>query len=414
MVALTFDDGPDPELTPRILAMLDRYGVRATFNVMGYNAMRHSDLLRAVVAGGHELGNHTWTHQDLAFQSTTSIRRQLDCGRAAIQRAAGVRPRFFRPPRGELTGAAIRAAAELDHDILLWSVTRGPAGVGTPRAVAAGAVAFAVIGSEQRDSPDEIPPLGPVPVPQSAFAGFRFPPTVIVVAVRWYLRFGLSYRDVEELLAERGVEVDHVTVYRWVQRFTPLLADATRPCRHAVGDRWWVDETYVKVAGRWRYVYRAIDHAGQIIDVFVSPRRDAKAAHRFFERAIGAAKVAPVEVTTDKAPVYPAVLEELLPAAWHRTEQYGNNRVECDHGRLKARLRPTRGLKQDRNAAVMIAGHAFVQNVRRGHTNWPLRNRRPGGWPSRSTSCPWSSDAARTTQASACAWAGAMRQRPST
>jgi transposase, IS6 family len=77
--------------------------------------------------------------------------------------------------------------------------------------------------------------------------------------------------------------------------------------------------------------------------------------------------VAPVEVTTDKAPVYPAVLEELLPAAWHRTEQYGNNRVECDHGRLKARLRPTRGLKQDRNAAVMIAGHAFVQNVRRGH-----------------------------------------------
>jgi peptidoglycan/xylan/chitin deacetylase (PgdA/CDA1 family) len=117
--------------------VLDCYGVRATFNVMGYNAIRHSDLLRAVVAGGHELGNHTWTHQDLAFQSTTATRRQLDRGRAAIQRAAGVRPRFFRPPRGELTGAAIRAAAELDHDILLWSVTRGPAGVGTPRAVAA-------------------------------------------------------------------------------------------------------------------------------------------------------------------------------------------------------------------------------------------------------------------------------------
>jgi IS6 family transposase len=207
----------------------------------------------------------------------------------------------------------------------------------------------------------------PALVPQSAFTGFRFPPAVIVVAVRWYLRFGLSYRDVEELLAERGVEVDHVTIYRWVQRFTPLLADAARPCRHAVGDRWWVDETYVKVAGRWRYVYRAIDQAGQIIDVFVSPRRDATAAYRFFERAIGAAKVAPVEVTTDKAPVYLAVLEALLPAAWHRTDQYGNNRVECDHGRLKARLRPMRGLKQDRNAAVIIAGHGFVQNVRRGH-----------------------------------------------
>ncbi len=88
------------------------------------------------------------------------------------------------------------------------------------------------------------------PVPRSAFASFRFPPDVIVLAVRWYLRFGLSYRDVEELLTERGVEVDHVTVCRWVQRFAPLLADAARPCRQTVGTRWWVDETYVKVAGR--------------------------------------------------------------------------------------------------------------------------------------------------------------------
>ena len=99
----------------------------------------------------------------------------------------------------------------------------------------------------------------------------------------------------------------------------------------------------------------------------VSARRDAKAARRFFERAIGATKVTPAEVTTDQAPAYPAVLEELLPAAWHRTEQYTNNRVECDHGRLKARLRPMRGLKQDRSARVIIVGHAFVQNVRRGH-----------------------------------------------
>ena len=203
--------------------------------------------------------------------------------------------------------------------------------------------------------------------PRSAFAGFRFPSDVIVLAVRWYLRFGLSYRDVEELLTERGVEVDHVTVYRWVLRFTPLLAEAARPCRHAVGDRWFVDETYVKVAGHWRYVYRAIDQFGQAIDVFVSARRDANAARRFFQQAIGATKITPVEVTTDQAPVYPVVLEELLPAAWHRTDRYGNNRVECDHGRLKARLRPMRGLKQDRSARVIIAGHALVQNMRRGH-----------------------------------------------
>jgi transposase-like protein len=146
----------------------------------------------------------------------------------------------------------------------------------------------------------------PAPVVRPAFAGFRFPSEIIVLAVRWYLRFGLSYRDVEELLTDRGVEVDHVTIYRWVQRFTPLVADAARPCRHAVGDRWQVDETYVKVAGHWRYVYRAIDQFGQVIDVFVSPRRDAGAARRFFQRAIGTTKVAPAEVTTDQARLYPA------------------------------------------------------------------------------------------------------------
>jgi transposase-like protein len=207
----------------------------------------------------------------------------------------------------------------------------------------------------------------PAPAPRSDFAGFRFPPEIIVIAVRWYLRYGLSYRDVEELLVERGVEVDHVTVYRWVLRFTPLLGEAARPCRHAVGDRWEVDETYVKVAGQWRYVYRAIDQFGQVIDVLVFARRDANAARRFFERALGATKVTPVEITTDQAPVYPVVLGELLPAAWHRTDQYANNRIECDHGRLKARLRPMRGLKQDRTARVIIAGHAFIQNVRRAH-----------------------------------------------
>src|SRR5947207_13257844 len=95
----------------------------------------------------------------------------------------------------------------------------------------------------------------PVPaVPSSAFAGFRFPPEVIVLAVRWYLRYGLSYRDVEELLAERGVQVDHVTIYRWVRRFTAFLADAARCAQHRIGTRWQGDETYVKVAGCWRYV----------------------------------------------------------------------------------------------------------------------------------------------------------------
>lgn len=200
----------------------------------------------------------------------------------------------------------------------------------------------------------------------SAPPGYRFPREVIGVAVRWYLRYGLSYRDVEELLAERGVEVDHVTVYRWVQTFTPEFIDAARPARHSTGDRWFVDETYVKVAGRWTYLYRAVDQHGQIIDVLVSTRRDAGAARQFFARALRFGP-SPVEVTTDRAPVYPRLIEALEPTAVHVTEQYANNVIETDHGRLKARLRPMRGLKQIASARTISAGHAFVQNLRRGH-----------------------------------------------
>jgi transposase-like protein len=189
---------------------------------------------------------------------------------------------------------------------------------------------------------------------------------VILLAVRWYLRFGLSYRDLEELLVERGIEVDHVTLYRWVQRFTPLLIDAARPCRHAVGDRWFVDETYVKVAGTWRYVYRAVDQHGQVIDVYVSTTRDTAAATRFFTAAI-AAHGEPVEVTTDKSPALAKSIRDVLPAASHDTTHYANNAIENDHGRLKARLRPMRGLQRYRTASVVIRGHAFMQNLRRGH-----------------------------------------------
>ena len=204
------------------------------------------------------------------------------------------------------------------------------------------------------------------PVERSAFAGFRFPPEVITLAVRWYLRYGLSYRDIEELLAERGTAVDHMTVYRWVRRFTPLFTDAARPTRQAAGDRWFVDETYVKVAGHWRYLYRAVDEFGQVIDVRLSEQRDTATARRFFTRAL-AHGPAPIEVTTDRAGPYLRVLDELVPAAAHITEQYANNRIEADHGRLKARLRPMRGLRQFRSAVRIAAGHAFVQNLRRGH-----------------------------------------------
>src|SRR3712207_5899551 len=146
-------------------------------------------------------------------------------------------------------------------------------------------------------------------------------------------------------LFRSGVEVDHVTVYRWVQRFTPLLADAARFRRHAPGDRWFVDETYVKVNGRWRYVYRAIDQHGQVIDVLVSARRDAAAARRFFTRALQTLRVRPREVITDAAPVYPGVLDELIPTAWHHVEQYANNPVEADTASSNAGCDPCAGYR---------------------------------------------------------------------
>lgn len=160
----------------------------------------------------------------------------------------------------------------------------------------------------------------------SAFAGFRFPREVIAVAVRWHLRYGLSYRDVEELLAERGITVDHVTIYRSVQRFTGRIHRSRPP--------------------------------GQ--------RRDLAASWRLFTRALRAGTV-PAEVTTDRAPAYPQVRDELVPSALNTVEQYANNPIEADHRRLKARLRPMRGLKRDRSARIVAAGHAFVQNLRRGH-----------------------------------------------
>ena len=209
----------------------------------------------------------------------------------------------------------------------------------------------------------------------SGFAGFRFPPEVILLAVRWYLRYGLSYRDLEELLAERGIEVDHVTLYRWVQRFTPLLIDAARPVRHLAGDRWFVDETYVKVAGVWSYVYRAVDQHGQVIDVYVSRRRDIASARTFFTAAL-AVHGDPGEVITDRAPALANVIEELLPAALHNTE---SNRLTA----TTSCRRPTKLLSAEKGPevgalrAVPRPGPLLPMAGRRGPSEMPDLRRGP-------------------------------------
>ena len=147
---------------------------------------------------------------------------------------------------------------------------------------------------------------------------------IISHCVWLYHRFPLSFREVEEMMLERGIVVSHETIRQWCAKF------------------------------------------GQVIDVMVSQKRDLAATHRFFTRALDHGS-SPIEVTTDRAAAYPRVLDELAPAACHVTEQYGNNSIEADHGRLKSRLRPMRGLQQLRCVQVIPAGHAFIQNIRRGH-----------------------------------------------
>jgi len=133
--AITFDDGPTPQFTPRILDALAAAGVQASFNVIGYNAVRHADLIREMVAQGHEIGNHTWSHVDQTKLGAAEIRQEIVRCKDEVEQLVQRPLAGFRPPRGELTGYAVRVAAELDYDVFLWSVTRGPSGTSTPAIV---------------------------------------------------------------------------------------------------------------------------------------------------------------------------------------------------------------------------------------------------------------------------------------
>ena len=149
----------------------------------------------------------------------------------------------------------------------------------------------------------------------SAFSGRAFADDIIVLAVRWYVRYRLSYAEVSEWLAERGVLVDQSTIYRWMQRFLPLFGEAARTHRDPIGPDWRVDETYARISGRWHYIYRAIDGDGQIVDAYVSSTRDMVAARTFFERAIASTGTTPSRAITNKAATYLPALAAAVPGA---------------------------------------------------------------------------------------------------
>ncbi len=201
---------------------------------------------------------------------------------------------------------------------------------------------------------------------RSAFSRHAFPDDVIALAVRWYVRYRLSYADVVAWLAERGLTVDRSTIYRWVHRFLPLFGEAARAHRQPVGKKWRVDETYTRLGGTWTYIYRAIDQDGQVVDTYFSERRNAAAAEAFFQRAMGETGVTPQRIVTDKAKCYPPALRRVLPNVEHRRSRYLNNGIERDHGHLKQRLYPMRGFKQAACADLLARGHAFIQNLRNG------------------------------------------------
>src|SRR5271154_2558888 len=201
----------------------------------------------------------------------------------------------------------------------------------------------------------------------------QFEPEVILLAVGWYLRFSLSYRDVEELLAERGLRADHVTVWRWVQRYAPELERRLRPQLRLTDDSWRVDETYIRVKGQWVYLYRAVDSSGATIDFLLSAKRDAAAAERFLAKALGGENhLAPRVINTDKHSGYPPAIvrlkaeEALKENCRHRPVQYLNNVLEQDHRAIKRRIRASQHFRSFWAAWRTIAGYEAMHMIRKG------------------------------------------------
>lgn len=200
------------------------------------------------------------------------------------------------------------------------------------------------------------------------FKGLRFPIEVIRVCTRWYAAYPLSYRHIEELMAERGVYVDHSTINRWAIRFLPLIEKWSRQHRRPVGSKWRMDETYIKVKGCWKYLYRAVDQHGKTIDFLLTAKRDMGAARRFFDKAISANGI-PDKVNLDKSGANKAALDAIngnsITPFKIRQTKYLNNIVEQDHRAIKRRIRPMLNFKSFRGASCVLAGIELMHMIRK-------------------------------------------------
>jgi len=236
---------------------------------------------------------------------------------------------------------------------------------------------------------------------QSPFKWRHFEAEIILLCVRWYLRYSLSYRDLEEMMAERGLAVDHTTIYRWVQRYAPELEQRSRPHLKATNDSWRVDETYIKIKGTWTYLYRAVDSEGNTLEFLLSPTRDAEAAKRFLIKALhstacsapGARPLeeqveeptaladpitttsAPRVINVDKNAAYPKAIADLkaagiLPASVElRQVKYLNNLIEQDHRFIKRVVKPGMGFFSVETAGRTLQGYEVMNMIRKGQVS---------------------------------------------
>ena len=208
----------------------------------------------------------------------------------------------------------------------------------------------------------------------------QYEPEIILLCVRWYLRYSLSYRDLEEIMVERGLPVGHTTIYRWVQRYVPALEKRVRAQLKPTNDSWRIDETYIKVRGCWMYLYRAVDSAGNTLEFMLSPFRHAGAAECFFRKALGQAHtVLPRVMNVDKNAAYPPAFAALqadgtLAAECElRPVKYLNNLVEQDHRFIKRRVRPGLGFWSCMTAWRTLDGYEAMNQLRKGQVRGTTR-----------------------------------------
>ena len=201
----------------------------------------------------------------------------------------------------------------------------------------------------------------------------HFQSDIILLCVHWYLRYSLSYRDLEEIMLERGLHIDHTTIYRWVQHYAPELEKRCRPHLKATTDSWRVDETYVKVKKVWMYLYRAVDSQGNTLEFLLSKTRDAQAVKRFFHKTLGTSQaVCPRVITVDKNAAYPKAFRELkaegiMPVSCTlRQSKYLNNLIEQDHRFIKRQVKPGMGFFSFHTAWRTLQGYEVIHMIRKG------------------------------------------------